>query len=328
MSNAPLISVIVPIYRAEAFLSRCVRSILRQTHSNWELILVDDGSPDGCPALCDGYAKFDSRVIAIHQENKGVSAARNAGLDAAHGEYIAFVDADDWVEADYLLYLLNLLKTENLLISVCNHYVTVSGRNIAEFHVSGRVRSLSKKEAYSGLLYHQPPDVSAWGKLYARSLFDHLRYPEGRIFEDTWTIADLLERAGSLTYGAEPKYHYVYRSDTISKSASRDQMWDFWDAVHHLTEVILRSYPELSRGCTRRRVHAALSIRRLLVNTDASAKGDVERCQTIIRANAREVLFDWRAPLRDKAGILLSFAGKNVFDAMWNFYQKTRRDFS
>ena len=327
MADVPLITIIVPIYRAEAYLRRCVDSILGQDFRDLELILIDDGSPDGCPGLCDAFAESDSRVVAIHQKNKGVSAARNTGLDAARGEYVAFVDADDWVEPDYLSYLVHLQEEGNASISACNHYVTAGGRDTAKFPVSREVCSLSQKTAYSGLLYHQPPDASAWGKLYARSLFDQLRYPEGHVFEDTWMIANLLERAGTLVYGAEPKYHYVYRAGTISKSASRDQMWDFWDAVCHLTEIVLRSYPDLSPGCTRRRVHAALSIRRLLVHADASAGSDIERCRSIIRENAKDVLIDPRAPLRDKAGILLSLAGPGVFDAAWEFYHKRRRDF-
>jgi len=321
----PLISVIVPVYRTESYLRRCVDSILAQIHHNLELILVDDGSPDGCPAICDAFAASDPRVHVLHQENRGLSAARNAGLDVARGDYVAFADSDDWVEPDYLSYLLHLLRTEDVPIAACNHYVTVNGRDIAKYPVSHELLRLSKKAAYDGLLYHRPPDVSAWGKLYAHSLFDRVRYPEGRIFEDTWIIADLLDIADSLVYGAEAKYHYIYREDTLSKSADSRRVWDFLDAVDHLSDVIMRSYPELSPGCARRRVHAALSIRRLLVHADVSKAGDIERCESVIRAGAKEVLRDKRAPLRDKAGILLSLAGRRLFDGAWGFYGKIRR---
>ena len=325
MPDVPLISVIVPIYHAEAYLRRCADSILNQDYRDLELILVDDGSPDGCPGLCDAFAESDSRVVVIHQKNKGVSAARNTGLDAAHGEYIAFVDADDWVEPDYLSYLLRLLQAGDSSIAACNHYVTINGRDIVKFSVVNDLRILSKKSAYDGLLYHRPPDVSAWGKLYVRSLFDRVRYPEGRIFEDTWIIADLLDAVDTLAYGTEAKYHYVYRQNTLSKSADSSHVWDYIDAVDHLSEVVLRSYPELSPGCTRRRVHAALSTRRLLAHADASAKSYIERCESIVRVGAKDVLRDKRAPLRDKAGILLSLAGRRLFDMIWGFYGKMRR---
>lgn len=324
MQSAPLITIIIPIYRAEAYLAHCVNSILAQSHSNLELILIDDGSPDGCPALCDAYAASDSRVKVVHQENRGVSAARNRGLDAAHGTYISFVDADDWLEPDCLAYLLGLLENCCDLIAACNHFVTVKGKDIPKFPVEHASRSLEKKEAYDNLLYHQPPDVSAWAKLYHRSLFEPLRYPEGRIFEDTWLIADLLESAGSLVYGGEPKYHYLYHQNTLSKNASREHMWDYLDAVDHLSCVILRTYPQLLPGCTRRRVHAALSIRRLLVHSDASAEEDLACCRSIIRSSAREVLHDMRVPFRDKVGIVLALAGNRVFDSVWGLYDKMR----
>ena len=323
----PLISVIVPVYRTELYLRRCINSILAQDHPNLELILVDDGSPDDCPKICDAFAESDPRVRVLHQENKGLSASRNAGLDIVRGDYIAFADSDDWVEPDYLSYLLHLAEAGDALIAACNHYVTVNGKDVVKFPVEHKIMRLSKKEAYDDILYHQPPDVSAWGKLYERSIFDKVRYPEGHIFEDTWIIADLLDTADTLAYGAEPKYHYVYRNDALSKSPSNKRIWDFMDAVDHLTDVILQSYPELLQGCIRRRVHAALSIRRLLVHADVSAIGDIERCNSIIRTNAKNVLCDRRAPFRDKAGILFSLAGRRLFDNLWILYVKIRRTY-
>lgn len=327
MPSVPLISVIVPIYRAKAFLSRCIDSVVQQTHPEWELLLVDDGSPDGCPAICDAYAETNPRIHVIHQTNKGVSAARNTGLDAARGDYIAFVDADDWVEPDYLSYLLQLLASRQAKIAACNHFVSVDIKDVPKFPVSSDITVLSKKEAYDGLLYHQPPDASVWGKLFDQAVFDQLRFPQGRIFEDTWLIADLLDRADGLVYGAQPKYHYVYHQNTISKGTADKHMWDYLDAVNHLCEVVLQSYPDLLPGCTRRRVHAALSIRRLLVHADVSAADGIRRCQNIIRPNAKSVLFDRRAPQRDKAGILLALSGRSVFDGVWGLYDKMRRKY-
>ena len=112
--HEPLISVIVPVYRVEKYLKQCVDSILAQSHRNLEVLLIDDGSPDACPAICDAYAEADSRVRVIHQENQGPSAARNAGLDACRGEYIGFADSDDWMEPELLASLLRMLQEKNL----------------------------------------------------------------------------------------------------------------------------------------------------------------------------------------------------------------------
>ncbi len=327
MPNEPLISLVVPLYCAQDSLSRCVDSILGQTYSNLELILVDDGSPDDCPAICDQYALADCRVRVIHQENRGVSAARNAGIDAATGEYLAFVDSDDWVEPDYLAYLWMLLSENRVLLSACNHIVVAHGKQHAKYPVSDAAIRLPLRQAMQNMLYHLPPDVSPWGKLFHRSLFAGLRYPEGMTFEDTYRAADLLIAAGELVYGSMPKYHYVLQANSLSRRAFQQSSWAYLAAVDHLNALTLAHYPDLAAGCTRRRVHAALSIRRLLVGASKAQTDDIARCESIIRASAKSVLRDRHALLRDKAGIVLSLMGRTVFDAVWKFYQKIRRDY-
>ena len=127
MQNEPLISVIVPVYKVEQYLDRCVQSIVDQTYKNLEIILVDDGSPDNCPAMCDAWAEKDDRVQVIHKENGGVSSARNVGLDAVTGSYIAFVDADDWIESDMLEFLLHNIIEFKADISGCTFSKDFSG---------------------------------------------------------------------------------------------------------------------------------------------------------------------------------------------------------
>jgi glycosyltransferase involved in cell wall biosynthesis len=324
MKNEPLITVIVPVFRAKAYLPICLDSILSQTHRNIEVILVDDGSPDGSGAICDVYATADARVRVLHQQNKGVSAARNAGLSQAKGAYISFVDADDWVEPDNLSYLLKILLDHDVALSVCNHFVFARERDHAKYPVKREVTVLAQRQSAENLLYHLPPDASPWGKLYVKELFDELRYPEGMLFEDTYLIAEVIFAAGDLAFGGEPKYHYRFHEQTISKGTPVGKRWDYLLAVDHLAESVLLRYPDLSAGCTRRRVHAALSIRRLLVHAETSADEDLARCTAIIRAGAKSVLLDPRAPLRDKAGVLLALAGPRIFDRFWDIYGKIR----
>ena len=327
MAETPLISVIVPLYCAEAYLRRCVESILGQTYRDIELILVDDGSTDGSAEICDDYEKQDARVRVIHQPNMGVSAARNSGISAARGALISFVDADDWVESDYLSYLWDIMNAQDVAISACNHFVYVKNRDHAKFLPAERVYVFDLWQALDHILYHLPPDVSPWGKPYLASVFQGIRYPEGKIFEDTYRIADLLCAAGTIAYGALPKYHYRYHQQTLSKGALPERNWDFLDAVDHMNNVIRTHYPDLEAGCVRRRVHAALSIRRLLVHAPDSALADLERAQTIIRTGAKAVLRDKRAPLRDQIGILLSLSGRRIFDTIWGIYDKIRSSY-
>lgn len=324
MASEPLITVIVPVYCTETYLLQCVDSILHQTHRNIELVLVDDGSTDRCPAICDEIAREDARVRVIHQQNRGVSAARNAGLEAARGEYIAFVDSDDWVEPDYLTYLLNILANQNVCLAACNHYVFAQKKDFAKYTVENKVTTMRCRETLEHLLYHLAPDASPWGKLYRRNIFYRLRYPEDMIFEDTYLIADLVAHAGEVAFGALPKYHYRYLEHTLSKGALPEKSWQYLEAVEHLIDVAKGLYPDLAIGCMRRRVHAALSIRRLLVGADASAKADLDRCLVIIRTGAKTVLLDPRAPMRDKAGILLALTGRRMFDSVWRFYGRIR----
>ena len=166
-----LISIVVPVYGTEAYLPQCVESLLAQTHSHLELILIDDGSPDHCGTLCDRYGEQDRRILVIHQENQGVSAARNAGVKAAHGQYIAFVDSDDWVEPDYLVELLQAAEQ-----SEADAVVEVSGAQVCVW---------TGPEALRQLCYQKQFDTAPWGKLFRTELAQKTPFPEGIFFEDS-----------------------------------------------------------------------------------------------------------------------------------------------
>ena len=190
--TTPLISVIVPVYRVEKYLERCVKSILSQTYKNLEVILVDDGSPDQCPAICDACAEKDARVKVIHQENKGLSGARNAGIDAASGEYLAFVDSDDYVSPHFIEELYQLLQDTGCAIGQCR-FSYVKGDGLVEEGDSAFCiyRGESLMEQLYGPEEKATCFVVAWNKLYRAELFKEtgIRYPEGRIHEDEATTA-------------------------------------------------------------------------------------------------------------------------------------------
>lgn len=219
-----LISVIVPIYNVEAYIEKCLNSILAQTHRELEIILVDDGSPDNCGQICDDYAKKDPRIRVIHKPNGGLSDARNAGLDIATGDYIGFVDSDDWIEPDMFAYLLDGLQKANAQISICNVINREDHRCI--------IKNLNYKE-YSGdealkILLSDRMENYAWNKLYHRSLWDDLRYPKGKNFEDVLTIYKTFMRADRIVQLPDAKYYYRIRSDSISGSrdfANRIQIY-------------------------------------------------------------------------------------------------------
>ncbi|MBQ6217770.1 MAG: glycosyltransferase family 2 protein [Erysipelotrichaceae bacterium] len=213
----PQISVIVPVYKVELYLRRCIDSILSQTFTDFELILVDDGSPDNCPAICDEYALKDNRIHVIHQKNGGLSAARNAGIDYvlanSDSEWISFVDSDDWVHPNYLEYLFRAVLKTKTNISVCG---------------VRRVEKEEKSSTVSFCVVTKPWDqlyleswihgVVAWNKLYNKELFIGLRYPIGKIHEDEYLTYKLLARAGIISFVNADLYFYFQNPGGIIKS--------------------------------------------------------------------------------------------------------------
>ncbi len=208
-----LISIIVPVYKTESYLRKCLNSIVNQTYKNLEIILVDDGSPDNCGKICDEYAARDSRVKVIHQKNRGLSAARNAGLKIATGEYIGFTDSDDWIENDMFetLYLGALKYGTD--IAVCGFFY-VKGTQYRELREEHTVL-LSREDALHHLLLDNTITNHAWNKLYKRELFDDVCYPEGRTFEDVATTYKLFEKADKIVFLNSSKYYYLQRDNSI-----------------------------------------------------------------------------------------------------------------
>lgn len=324
----PLISIIVPVYKMERYLNKCVDSILAQDYSHYELILVDDGSPDTCGEICDEYARADGRISVIHQQNKGLSVARNVGIAGAKGEWFTLVDADDWVEPTYLSYLYQLSRASdgNMLIA-CNHWIERGSGNQACFDVSQGVLKLTRRDASENVLYHREPDVSAWAKLYPIQMKAWLNYPQGRLYEDTYVFGELLQRTDGVIFGAIPQYHY--RCDdkepmSISKAGYTQRSWEYCEAVERMTGMIGAMYPELKDGCTRRNLHAYLSLRRLLVHCPKELLSQRLKINRMIKKDAKTVLRDSQTPMRDRLALISLGMGDIIFNWAWTAYQKHR----
>lgn len=215
----PEISVIVPVYKVEKFLHRCVDSILNQTFRDFELILVDDGSPDNCGKICDAYAARDSRIHVIHQKNGGLSAARNTGIDwvmaESHSHWLAFVDSDDWVHPQFLQQLYSAAEQTLCKISVCGFFRT-EGDSLPEGE-DFSIQRMSADDYYCGLL-HEGSTAVAWNKLYHRSLFKKLRYPIGKLHEDEFTTYKAVYQAGSISVTPARLYAYYQNPEGIMRS--------------------------------------------------------------------------------------------------------------
>lgn len=230
----PTISVIVPVYKVEPYIHQCIDSILAQTYTDFELILVDDGSPDNCGMICDEYAKQDDRIRVIHQKNQGLSAARNAGIDIAKGEYLTFIDSDDLVKENYLERLYQLLIEYHAEISVCDMYSFQDGEEISGKTDSDeeKIRLMAGRDACLSIyrMDGRVP-VMAWGKLYSAKLFADIRYPVGMIHEDDATTPKLLYRAKRIIISSDKLYNYRARPDGIMGRAFAAKRFDRVKAV-------------------------------------------------------------------------------------------------
>ena len=320
----PLVSVIVPVFRVEAYLEKCALSILSQDMEDFELILVDDGSPDACGEICDRFAARDSRVQCIHKENGGLSDARNAGSDAARGEYLSFIDADDYVEPTYLSYLLSLIQTvPGCKVSQANHFVERNGKCLPAYSEEEKT-VFSVHDAFEAALYHDRVDVSAWGKLYHRSVFGSLRFPKGRLYEDTYVFGDVLEATLSYVYGGRPQYHYVQRESSIVNQGFAEKNLQFIDSAERLTEIALRSYPDLDAACRRRMTHARLSVLRYMEHCPKEYSDLRDSLRRQVLSAAAAVCADTKTPRRDKLAIRLLQLGYAPFYAGWAMYTRIR----
>lgn len=241
--NDPLISVIIPIYRVEAYLKRCVDSVLAQTYPRLQVILVDDGSADNCPNICDKYAAMDGRIEVIHQANAGVSNARNKGLKMAKGEYILFIDSDDYIAPDMCEKLLALIKQEQADMAVCN--ITYTYPHKSDFTPSPvfktpGTRISSEQALVLAITEHSFGDTGIWNKLFARELLTDFSFKEGVRSEDFWALCDLFPKASKIVYTPQSFYYYFQNPAGVTASRNLRARIDSYQAVKHFIEVCRR----------------------------------------------------------------------------------------
>lgn len=329
-TGLPLINVIVPVYGVEACLEKCVGSLLCQTYSRLRVILVDDGSPDKCPQICDGYAAADSRVIVMHRENGGLSAARNSGLDLLYsgkvqepGEYIAFVDSDDYVAPDYLETLYNLLISTGADIAQCGHYIVFSQSRLVDKNRDHTVKVFNRTEALESLCYNGVWDVTAWNKLYKIELLRDIRFPEGRLFEDTAVSYLIANNAEKLSVNMAPKYYYVQRyTSTVNSTEWKEYKYQFLTAGDEMADWIAANYPSLAAAGDVKRVFVRLSTLSQMANSGHEDAQRVAEMRAVIKRYRARVLKDPKAAKRDKLGIIAISLGWPFYKFVWRAYYK------
>ena len=236
----PLLSIIVPVYDVERYLPKCIDSILAQTFTDFELILVDDGSPDNCPALCDAAAAKDARIRVLHQKNGGLSAARNAGLDVARGEWIGFVDSDDYIAPEMYETLYKAVQSTGADLALCDYVkVDETGALCTQTHVAVPQKSLTGRELLQKA-YWTTVQI-ACNKLYHRTIFAQLRYPVGKLNEDFFVIPEICLNTQKAVVVPDVLYYYVQRGDSIMGKSRTLRHYDAAEAAQHYWNCLVEN---------------------------------------------------------------------------------------
>ena len=244
MQTKPLVSIIVPVYKVEPYLEKCVRSLTAQTLSDIEIILVDDGSPDRSGEMCEQFAREDSRITVYHKQNGGLSDARNYGVERAKADLVGFVDSDDHVAPDmYDLLYKNLVK-ENADVSMCGTYSEYT-YGVREVYPHREYFTLDAQGAVKLVLEGKKISVNAVNKLYKKSLFENVRYPVGKLSEDAFVIVDILSQTKKVVVDTSAKYYYVHREDSITTSVYKEKDQNVIEAYTKNLKAVREKFPEI-----------------------------------------------------------------------------------
>lgn len=286
----PEISIIVPVYKVEGYLKKCIESICNQTIKNIEIILVDDGSPDQCGEICDYYSKRDSRIKVIHKENGGLSDARNAGLEIAIGKYIGFVDSDDFVSSDMFELLFDLCEKNNTLIAGCDLAYVYDGTDRVDYCSNAQKYIMTSSEFFELMLDVQKNvRTGVWNKLYKRELFNNVRFPKGKFFEDVGTMYKLIFQADMISYVSIPGYHYLkQREGAITNGKYSKKEYDRLEMSENMVQYIRKYQPQLQNAAIAFR---AVNCHLTIINTMITSKIKDEKMIRIIKTDLRNHYF-------------------------------------
>lgn len=262
-----LISIIVPVYNVEQYLEKCVSSIINQTYKNLEIILVDDGATDNSGKICDELAKLDNRIKVYHKENGGLSDARNYGVEKATGEYIGFVDSDDYIDPEMYEKLYEAIKKEDVDVAECSLKVIYPGK-IELFTDEKYYKVLGKMEYLEEYLTIKKVFGSVWTKLIKSDVAKKLVFPKGKLYEDTYYAYDLINIVNSFVLIDNPLYNYLMRENSITNSKFNPRIFDLIEIVEKFYKMTYKNYPSLKEAADCRKMYAYFSVLNSIVCED------------------------------------------------------------
>jgi len=315
-----LISIVIPVYNVEKYLDACMKSVLRQTYRNLEIILVDDGATDKSGQMCDRYAETDLRVTVVHKENGGLSDARNKGISHAKGKYIMFIDSDDVVSLDFVEYLYKLLKGNSADIAICDPVHCYPDKEIV-FERENRKKIMEAEDAIIEMLYQKSFLVAAWGKIYKKEYFDETTFPYGMLFEDSAVMYKIFDKAEKIVYGNAKLYGYMHRDGSITTQTFTMRDTDILTISNQMVEYMSDRSTKMQKAARAYQMNAHM---RVYLNAPQINKWDqvVRVCRTFIKRNWLPVFTDIHIRRKLRASLILFRFGKRF---MRNVYAHVER---
>lgn len=317
-----LISIIVPVYKVEDYLERCVDSIINQSYKNLEIILVNDGSPDNSGKLAEELAKKDERIVVYHKANGGLSDARNYGVAKAKGTYIGFVDSDDYIHKDMYKNLYDLIKSENTLVAESN--VTRIYGNTERPHYEGQPyrKTISVKEYVREYLTMEKVYGSVWCKLIDSKLAKESTFPKGKYYEDIYYNYDLVQKVDRISITSEAHYYYYIRENSITTEKYSPKQLDLIEILDKLKKYVDTAYPDLKEEAFIRQVYAYLSTFNHMIVEDNYK--NIDRFQEIynfLKENKARVLSSSLAAKNLKLSVLVLGINTGLYKKLYKIYK-------
>ncbi len=316
------VSIVVPIYNVEKYLDKCINSVVNQTYKNIEILLIDDGSTDNSGKIAEKWTKKDDRITVYHKANGGLSDARNYGIKKANGNYICFIDSDDWVENNYIERLLLKICENDCDISICNPIYDFedSISKVKQKKNSKNNYIMNSEEAILQLNNFRYFDMSAWCKLYKIELFNNIKFPKGKYCEDFYIMYKLFDKANKIIYFNEYLYHYIQRKGSITNS--KNLRYDFIYAAYQQMIFVERKYPKLKNVVRSAYASSILTIYNKSIENKILLKPDIkEKFITEVKNNYKYVKENSQIPLIKKFQIFLFSKNRTIYKIFFKLYK-------
>lgn len=301
------VSIVIPVYNIAEYIEKCVESVTTQSYQNLEIILVDDGSTDESPILCDNLAKTDARIRVIHQKNGGLSVARNEGLAVATGDYVVFVDGDDYLTPISVEQLLVAVLTQDCPIGVGCFTSDAADLDTVVLEDSF---SLGARESIREILTERQFFTCAWGKIYRRDLFETILFPAGLIYEDYAVVGRLFDAAKKVAFTGAKLYYYRYTPTGITKSSFKKKHMDYFTVTDRVGEFIGQKYPELRADFERYTVRNAIAFFKKMSESGYDDFEDVKKVRSYVKKYFGRFFFGKYPLFKKMYGLLILWAPK------------------